>query len=181
MRRKMKIPDYISSWQGAQFLAIIISFLSLAGTLLCTCSVMKWLTLLFQSISVTLGQHHGCWCPSALPYWVINSQTQIARCIGPTQGLPGADRTQAGSMLALWTLLSKEYWFSTINDEVFQLPSPSQCWEMIETTERYSRFLKQVQHTTMKRLNFMHTHLFLSDIDCDTFKFYDIIWFTKAK
>ena len=32
--------------------------------------------------------------------------TLIARFMGPTWGLPGADRTQVGPMLASWTLLS---------------------------------------------------------------------------
>ena len=42
------------------------------------------------------GQHHDQTGQTSL----------IARFMGPTWGLPGADRTQVGPMLATWTLLS---------------------------------------------------------------------------
>ena len=35
-----------------------------------------------------------------------HEHTLIAKFVGPTWGLPGADRTQVGPMLATWTLLS---------------------------------------------------------------------------
>ena len=40
------------------------------------------------------------------PRW---KSTLIARFMGPTWGLPGADRTQVGPMWASWTLLSGQF------------------------------------------------------------------------
>ena len=46
-------------------------------------------------------------CPVAHTYINLSSSaTHIARFMGPTWDPPGADRTQAGSMWATWTLLS---------------------------------------------------------------------------
>ena len=46
-------------------------------------------------------------CPVAHTYINLSSSaTQIARFMGPTWDPPGANRTQAGSMWATWTLLS---------------------------------------------------------------------------
>ena len=60
--------------------------------------------------------HHSPVISSAL--WIIQLFAAIisliARFMGPTWGSPGADRTQVGPMLALWTLLSGykyiDYW-----------------------------------------------------------------------
>ena len=47
---------------------------------------------------------------------VVIQTTLIARFMGPIWGLPGADRTQVGSMLAPWPLLSENSTYSQSKD-----------------------------------------------------------------
>ena len=68
-------------------------------------NVMHWLD--FELIKV----FQYTTCPGEL--WGVFARsvegTLITRFMGPTWGPSGADRTQVGPMLALWTLLSGEY------------------------------------------------------------------------
>ena len=54
-------------------------------------------------------QHYTCWWPGGSSWqgsaWLILT-TLIARFMGPTLGLPAADRTQVGPMLGPWSWLS---------------------------------------------------------------------------
>ena len=72
---------------------------------------------------------------------VIFKHTLIARFMGPTWGLPGANRSQVGPMLAPWSLLSRypNVWYLQHNwrqiQHWFGLPAgtatshyPTQCW-----------------------------------------------------
>ena len=47
----------------------------------------------------------------------VTEKSQITRFMGPTWGLPGSCRPQMGPMLALWSLLSQKFlWSSTLSD-----------------------------------------------------------------
>ena len=63
-----------------------------------------------KDLSILHSQYHDNWC-SADAYRP-GHQHLVARFMGPTWGLPGADRTQVGPMLAPWSLLSGHpcYW-----------------------------------------------------------------------
>ena len=54
--------------------------------------------------------------------------TLIARFTGPTWGTPGADRTQVGSMLAPWTLLSG---YTNLKTQLFY------HWDVLHHADEY--------------------------------------------
>ena len=97
---------------------------------------------------------HVMWFTHNAPLWKSSSEfthldvaTQIAKFMGPTWGPPGSCRPQMGPMSVPWTfLLGKvawDLWNRTIRSvpcmlmailfhkEGFQLPLPSQCWDII--------------------------------------------------
>ena len=77
-------------------------------------SIWSWAIVIYIAPSPHSNQVSSIHTGSALGGWMDPSQTRgvkfhtslIAMFMGPTWGLPGADRTQVGPMLALWTLLS---------------------------------------------------------------------------
>ena len=57
---------------------------------------------------------------------LLGKYTLIARFMGPTWGQPGADRTQVGPMLALWTLLyGQSSWTGCIKQSLQTVPCGS--------------------------------------------------------
>ena len=64
-------------------------------------------------------------------FWYNWSPALIARFMGPTWGPSGADRTQVGHMLALWTLLSWRVW------EINQNPLLLICLNSLNVTYDY--------------------------------------------
>ena len=67
--------------------------------------LLRWFTSDFQTCD-RLPCMHKAWTPHTLINLKFYIHALIARFMGPTWGPSGADRTQVGSMLAPWTLLS---------------------------------------------------------------------------
>ena len=77
----------------------------------CILYIVYYHNILFRSAlpnrSASIRKAYSLIIPlRSTPFNYPLDKTLIARCMGPTWGPPGADRTQVGPMLALWTLLS---------------------------------------------------------------------------